>query len=452
MAYRTLTALEAHATRDRLQEMQTIPQPIIDDNAANSNSACPSPPDGGYGWAIVAACFALNAFTWGVTASFGVYLSEYITSAKFPGTTPLEFGLVGGLNFSCAMLLAPLTTYLTRKCGLHAIVLLGSLIQCIGYISASFASQTWHLYLSQGILVGVGIGLIIVPSTAILSQWFSAKRSITNGISSAGSGVGGAAFTWGTAKMLQDPGLAWALRTTGLITLAANICAALLLRDRNKHINPTQLAFDIKLLHSRKVLLLVLWAFFSMFGYITLLFSLSDFALSIGLSRQQATDVVGLLNIGTAIGRPVIGIASDRVSRVGVAGFLTFLCGLICFALWLPATSSGLLTFFSILCGAILGVFWMTIGPLCAEIAPLKHMQSLLSISWTAIIIPTACAEVIALQLRELPSPRVYLYPQLFAGFSYLIASGFIFGLWIALRQQQAERHDDQHIIRGNYS
>lgn len=282
-----------------------------------------------------------------------------MSSGIFPDARPLEYELIGGLNFSFAVLLAPLATSLTPKFGMHAVMLSGSLLQGVGYVAASFASSTWHLYLSQGLLVGCGIGFMIIPSTAILSQWFSKKRSIVNGVSCAGSGVGGAAFAWGTAAMIRRLGLGWALRITGLITVTANVMATLLIRDRNHHINPTQLALDFKLLQQEAVTLLLLWAFVSMFGYIVLLFSLSDFALEIGLSPNHATDIVGFSNLGTAVGRPVVGIISDRVSRVKTAGVLTFLCGAICFAFWIPATSFGRTIFFSLVCGAILGFFWM---------------------------------------------------------------------------------------------
>lgn len=291
--------------------------------------------------------------------SFGVYLSEYLSSDLFPEARPLDYGFIGGFNFAFAMLLAPLATYLARKFGNRSVLLCGSVFQCSGYVAASFATKIWHLYLSQGLLVGCGIGFIIIPSMAILSQWFSQKRSLANGISSAGSGIGGVILTWGTASMIRSMGLAWALRTTGLVTLVANTTATIFIRDRNHHIRPTQLAFDIALLRRYEVILLLLWAFISMFGYITLLFSLSDFATSIHLSRSQAIDIVGFLNLGTAVGRPLIGVLSDRFSRTHTAAVLTLVCGLICFALWLPATSFGLTVFFAIVCGAILGVFWM---------------------------------------------------------------------------------------------
>jgi hypothetical protein len=41
-----------------------------------------------------------------------------------------------------------------------------------------------------------------------------------------------------------------------------------------------------------------------------------------------------------------------------VAGFMTFLTGVLCFALWIPAKSFGVLTFFSILSGSMLGIYW----------------------------------------------------------------------------------------------
>lgn len=262
------------------------------------------------------------------------------------------------------MLAAPFVTVLSRQFGIHTIMTIGALIQCGGFIGASFATRVWQLHICQGVLIGCGVGFLYVPSVAVLSQWFTAKRSLANGISAAGSGVGGAVFAWGSEAVIQHLGLNWALRITAIVVSVANVLAILVIRDRNRAIRPAQLAFDTQLLRRYDVLLLLSWAFMSMLGYIVLLFSLSDFALSIGLSRSQATDLVGLLNVGTAVGRPVIGILGDRWSRIDTAGALTLLCGVSCFAFWLPATSYGLTVFFTILCGAILGVFWM-VGHTC---------------------------------------------------------------------------------------
>ncbi|TKA82756.1 hypothetical protein B0A55_01093 [Friedmanniomyces simplex] len=414
----------------------------------DSEESNPTPPDGGYGWLCVAACFLINFATWGAVASYGVYLSSYLTTDRFESASPLDFALIGGFNFSFAMLAAPLVTVLTRRFGKHFTMPIGIALQTTGYITAGFTTSIWQLFLTQGVLVGLGIGFIYIPSLPILSQWFEARRSLANGISSAGSGVGGALFAWATGAIIDGLGLRWALCITGIITFALTSLATALIRDRNHHIKPPQLALDTTLLVRYDVLLLLAWAFVSMLGYIALLFSLSDFAFSIGLPPRQATDIIGILNLGTAVGRPLIGILSDKLSRLDVAGVLTLVCSLLCFALWIPAQSFALLAIFALLAGAVLGVFWMTIGPLCVEVVGLKHLQSLLSLSWMTIILPTTFSEVIALKIRRPGSARSYLYPQLFVGLSYLVASAIMIELHRVKRRERRSREDQAEHLR----
>ena len=64
------------------------------------------------------------------------------------------------------MIIAPLCTILTREVGRVAVMSVGVVLFSGGFIAASFASQIWHLYLTQGLLVGLGIGsLYVSPSS-----------------------------------------------------------------------------------------------------------------------------------------------------------------------------------------------------------------------------------------------------------------------------------------------
>ncbi|KAJ5416065.1 major facilitator superfamily domain-containing protein, partial [Penicillium sp. CMV-2018d] len=317
------------------------------------------PPDCGYGWVCVAACFSINCFTWGAVSSYGVYLAHYLSNNIFPEATPMDFALIGGLNFSMAMLVAPAVTIIARKYGTKLPMLLGLGLLASGYVSASFSQRIWQLYLSQGVLIGFGVGFIYIPSIPVLSQWFDKKRSLANGISAAGSGIGGLIFSFMDGSIIQKISLAWALRLTAIISCSILVIAILLIQTRNEAIQPSQRGFDVKLLHRLDVLLLLSWAFLSMLGYICLLFSLPDYARSMGLSNNQATIVNAVLNLGTAVGRPLIGVASDRFGRIEVAGLLTCFCGVTCFVIWLPSASYGVLVLFAFLSGAILGVFWV---------------------------------------------------------------------------------------------
>lgn len=272
----------------------------------------------------------------------------------------------------------------------------GAVIQTLALCLASLSTEIWHLYLTQGALLGIGVGFAYVPSVAILSQWFEKKRSIASGVAAAGSGLGGVLYSFVTQPMIDKIGLPWTLRVTGLTSGTMLVIAAILMKSRNKHIQPRQHGFPIRLLKRYDINLLLAWSFISMLGYIVLLFSLSDFARSSGglaLSPKSAANITAFLNLGTALGRPCIGLLSDRFGRLEVAGTITAVCAISVFTLWIPSTAAGegLMIFFALICGATLGVFWVTIGPLCAEIAGLVELPSLLSLSWSVVVLPCTC-------------------------------------------------------------
>ena len=291
--------------------------------------------------------------------SYGVYLAYYLEENTFPEATSIDYALIGGLQFSLSLLVAPLVTVTVRRLGTHIPILIGVVLQTTGFLCASFVHKIWQLYLTQGLLIGVGLGFIFVSSTPILSQWFSKKRSLATGISSAGSGIGGLLFSFGMNAIIHKVSLGWSFRITAFICAAMNLLAAALIRNRNAQIKPPQLGFDTKLLLRYDVFLFLAWGFISMFGYITLLYSLSDFASSLGLSKTEAGNISAFLNLGTAIGRPAVGFMSDRWGRIEVAGSLTALGGLACFAIWIPARTYAVTIFFAIIVGAIFGLFWM---------------------------------------------------------------------------------------------
>lgn len=78
----------------------------------------------------------------------------------------------------------------------------------------------------------------------------------------------------------------------------------------------------------------------------------------------------------------------------------------------------------------------MTIAPIAAEVAGLREVPSLLSVTWLAIVLPTAFAEVIALYLRR-EGAKPYLWAQVFAGLAYCISSLFLAELWRRKRREK---------------
>lgn len=233
--------------------------------------------------------------------------------------------------------------------------------------------------------------------------------------------------------------LQWSLRITGIVCFVCNMTATYFVRDRNASVKPSQLGFATYLLKRKIVVMLLCHAFFNMLGYMTVLYSLSAYAGSLGLSQQQGSTITALLNLGTFVGRPLLGLASDRYGRIIVAGSISLFNGIICFVVWIPCNSYGVLIFFALLSGASIGAFWMTIAPLAAEVAGIKEVASLLSLCWLSIVLPTAFAEVIALYIRRPDSSMPYLYPQIFAGLAYIICSLFLAEIWRLKRKTRMD-------------
>ena len=266
------------------------------------------------------------------------------------------------------------------------------------------------------------------------------------GINSAGSGLGGLIYSLAVGAIIPRLGLSWAFRILGIIACVVNLVCANLLRDRNKAVGSRFQAFHFPLLKLPEFLLFLAWGVLSMLGYVAILFSMSSFAVSVGLSAHQASIISALLNLGQGLGRPFVGMFSDKLGRINIASFLTFLCGVFCLLIWVFARSMGLVSFFSVLVGTVAGTYWATVAPVLAEIIGLKDLPGGLSITWLVLVAPTTVAEPIALLLRDNASDNwVYLHVQLFTGFMYIgagvclwVVRGWKVGENIRLKQEQA--------------
>ncbi|KAF2447407.1 MFS general substrate transporter [Karstenula rhodostoma CBS 690.94] len=356
-----------------------------------------------------------------MNSSYAVFLAYYLSNNVFPGATPLQYAFVGGLSISQALVVSPVATLTTRLYGTRTTLLIGIVFEAASFIAASFASQIWHLFLSQGICFGWGMGFQFVGSVVIAPQWFTTRRSLANGIAAAGSGLGGLVYSLSTQAMIKSIGLPWAFRTLGIIAFAVNTTCALLVRDRNKQIGSTQLSFDHQLFRRPQFLGLLAFGFLSMLGYVVLLFSLPNYARTVGMTASQGSIIGAVLNLGQALGRPPIGYFSDSLGRLNMAASMTALCGVLCLVVWTSAKSFGVLIFFAIFGGAVAGTYWAVVAPITTEVMGIVDLSSALSITWLVLVLPTTFSEPIGLEIVRLNGN--YTGAILFTGFIYLGAA-----------------------------
>jgi MFS family permease len=148
----------------------------------------PLPPDGGYGWIIVAASFANHVIVDGITFTFGIFYSEF--SDYFGGSSKGQISLVGALLAGCYLLTAPFAGSMVNKFGCRAVSIAGAIIASIGFLASTVAPSVHLLTLTYGVIGGFGLGLLYLPNIIAVSYYFERHRSIATGIAVCGAGVG----------------------------------------------------------------------------------------------------------------------------------------------------------------------------------------------------------------------------------------------------------------------
>ncbi|KAL4733737.1 monocarboxylate transporter [Aspergillus similis] len=405
------------------------------------------PPNGGYGWVCAVAGAVSLAHSWGVNSAYAVFLAYYLDNGSFQGASQLDYAFVGSLSLTATFLVSPIATAITHRFGIRKTMFIGTVLETASLLCASAASQIWHLFLTQGVLFGLGMGMLFIPVASVVPQWFTTRRSLAAGISVSGAGLGGLVYSLATEAAIRNLGLVWTFRVLGILAFTVNTTCVLLIKDRNhKPRNRSteqeqtaadkaepNVALELALLKNTNFLLLIGFGAFTVFGYFILIFSLAHYGTEIGLTPSHASLISALFNLGQGIGRPLIGYFSDSVGRINIAGVTTSLAGVICLAVWVNAHNFGVLIFFAITEGLVAGNFWAVIAPLVAEVLGIEKVPSGMNLVWLSIIVPSTFSQPIALVLTQ--STGSFLGSQLFTGFMYIAASACLGWLFLRMRK-----------------
>lgn len=211
------------------------PSSSVSSNSSSSSSSSSSeesieitearPPDGGWGWVIVAASFVVNLIADGVAFSFGVIYVEFL---NYFGENRSKTAWIGSLFLAMPLLSGPIASFLTDRYGCRKVTMIGSFLSCLGFVISSFTNSIEVLFLTFGVLSGFGLSLCYVASVVIVAYYFDKKRSLATGLSVCGSGIGTFIFAPLTQILLEEYG--WRGTTLILAGLFLNlaVCGALM--------------------------------------------------------------------------------------------------------------------------------------------------------------------------------------------------------------------------------
>ena len=124
------------------------------------------------------------------------------------------------------------------------------------------------LFLSQGLMKGIGASMVYMPPLSLIPQYFDKRRGLATGLVVSGVGMGGFALGPGTQAMLDKWGFRWALRITAGVAAVCFVVVAFAMRSRFPRLQGAPL-LDLSKLKMRRFWLAafaLLWVQFGFFS------------------------------------------------------------------------------------------------------------------------------------------------------------------------------------------
>jgi MFS family permease len=319
-------------------------------------------------WVVVWATFVCLALIFGVSYSFAAFFENFAQefSAQRADVSWI-FGLCGLVYF----VLGALGGLLADRWGPRVVCMVGMALIAAGLFWTSFAQSLSSIYLSYGVLVGLGIAFVYTPSIASVQPWFTKHRGLASGIASSGIGAGTLMVPLAVSYLLLT--LTWreALQILALGVLVLGLAAAFLLQ-RAPALN-SGLSGQIRGMTLKEALQTpsFKWLYMgTLFGSPVMFIPfahISAAARDAGVSDSQAVALVGLIGIGSLVGRFAIGWLADKMGRVQTLMLMQCAMGLS-YLIWAIAQDQQVFAVFAVIFGLSYGSIVSLLPAICMDL------------------------------------------------------------------------------------
>jgi predicted MFS family arabinose efflux permease len=264
--------------------------------------------------------------------------------------------------------------------------------------------------------------------------WFVRRRAFAAGIASAGIGVGTLAVPLLATAAIDALGWRHALQAIAAAVLVVGVGATLLLRRAPARAAPGTAAHGMTLkeaLRNRRFwwmyagCVLAAPAMFIPFAHV------SAAARDLGVGDARAVGLVGLIGVGSIVGRFVIGGLADRLGRIASIALLEASLG-ACYLLWLGAGGYFALAVFALWLGLSYGGIVSLMPAISMDLFGARAVSSILGTLYTGAAFGNLLGPVVAGAVFDRTGSYV---PVIWAGFLLATLSA------IASAQLLRDRH-----------
>ena len=387
-----------------------------------------------YGWIVVFAAF-LTMFTgFGAAYTFPAFFEPLsMTFGASRGTVSLVFSVAGFLYFVLGAVSGPLAD----RIGPRRVVGFGMACIGLGLIAASFAESLAAIILFYAVGVGIGVGFSYVPAIGTVQRWFAVRRGQASGWAVAGIGIGTMAGPPAAVYAIELLGWRGAYVLFGIAVLVLGALAAGLLRGSPAEMGlqpdgaaapmvkssmPAGLELRAVLRHP------VFWRLYAVgwlgcLGTFVPFVHLAPYAQDQGLSRLEGVWLVGLIGVGSTLGRFVLGGVADRMGRGRALALIILMTG-VALLYWLTATSFIALAIFALAFGLFYGGFVALIPAFTADLFGLRAASAVIGVLYTSVAFGTLLGPTLAGWAFD--TTGSYTWPILVCAIGCLVAAAIV--------------------------
>ncbi|XP_072312954.1 monocarboxylate transporter 6 [Eucyclogobius newberryi] len=182
-------------------------------------------PDGGWGWAVLAATILVLALTLAFPSCVGIYYTDL--QIEFHATNS-ETSWVPSIMTSVLHAGGPLCSVLVEKLGCRATVMLGGVLSGLGMAASSFTQSIAGLYITAGVVTGLGFCFSFQPAVTILGHYFVRRRAFANAMSSTGTALGLCVLPFLGNYLHVEYGWRGSFLVLGAVLLNCCVCGAVM--------------------------------------------------------------------------------------------------------------------------------------------------------------------------------------------------------------------------------
>ena len=353
-------------------------------------------------WVVVWATFFCLAVIFGVSYSFAAFFENFAKEfAAQRADVSWIFGLCGLVYF----VLGAGGGMLADRWGPRMVCMTGMVFIAMGLFLTSLAQSLATVYLSYGLLVGLGIAFVYTPSIACVQPWFNKRRGLASGIASAGVGAGTLVLPVVVSYLLIEVNWREALQMMSAGVLLIGLTAGFLLKRAPNLSGNTSGPLPGLTLSATLKTPSFKWLYMGTLLGAPVMFvpfaHISAAARDAGVPDAQAVGLVGLIGIGSLVGRFAIGWLADRMGRIRTLMLMQGLMGLS-YLVWAGAQDPWMFAVFALWFGLSYGSIVSLLPAICMDLFGGRAVSAIIGTLYTGAALGNLLGPVLAGQVFDM--------------------------------------------------